>query len=465
MRTDSRAGRLVAALALVVTATSIVVASPVPAGAPATGAAGEFTPVTPARILDTRSGLGQRAPGPVGQNRKIDVQVSGRGEVPATGASAVVLNVTAVSPTAAGYLTVYPAETSRPHISNVSFAAGGVVPNMATVVLGPDGRLSVYNAAGSTHVLVDVVGYYASPDGPTGARFTSVTPYRRFDTRIDWGYVGVRPIGPGDTLRVDLSALDSPVPASGVTAVVLNVTVTAPTESGYLRVTPAGSSSGTSSLNFAPRQTVPNLVTVAVPASGAVDFHNAAGSTHVIADIVGYYGPATGEAGRFVGIVPERAADTRRSAALGPLPGGLVDTVNLGWAGGVPSDVVGAAVLNVTVTEPTEAGYATVFDDGLCHVPGSSNLNFAAGQTVANQVVVGQSVPGDPDSCSPFPELAPAAAVASALGSAHHIIDVFGYFTNASGGRSAIGARGSTDQPPAPGALAQAGTARRGNAR
>jgi hypothetical protein len=78
---------------------------------------------------------------------------------------------------------------------------------------------------------------------------------------------------------------------------------------------------------------------------------------------------------------------------------------------------------------------------------------------------VGQSVPGDPDSCSPFPELAPAAAVATALGSTHHIIDVFGYFTNASGGKSAIGARGSADQPPAPGALAQAGTARRGNGR
>ena len=206
---------------------------------------------------------------------------------------------------------------------------------MATVVLGPDGRLSVYNAAGSTHVLVDVVGYYASPDGPTGARFTSVTPYRRFDTRIDWGYVGRRPIGPGDTLRVDLSALDSPVPASGVAAVVLNVTVTAPTESGYLRVTPAGSSSGTSSLNFAPRQTVPNLVTVAVPASGAVDFHNAAGSTHVIADIVGYYGPATGEAGRFVGIVPERAADTRRSAARARCR--AVSSTRSTWGGRVAS--------------------------------------------------------------------------------------------------------------------------------
>jgi hypothetical protein len=436
-----------AAMALAAAAVSVSGTGVVPAGAQV-DPRGEFTPVTPARILDTRTGLGQSAPGPVGPNQTINVQVSGRGGVPATGASAVVLNVTAVSPTAGGYLTVFPTGASQPAISNINFNPGSVVPNMATVVLGTGGQLSVYNPAGSTHVLFDVVGYYADATGPSGARFTSVDPYRRFDTRNNWGFVGTQPIGPGATLSVDMSALDSPVPSSGVTAVVMNVTVTAPTAAGYLRVTPAGGTSMTSSLNFTPGQTVPNLVTVPVPPSGVVDFFNAAGSTHVIADIVGYYGPAVGEAGRFVGIVPERFFDSRHPL-IGPIPPDSAYIINLGFGGLVPPDTVDAAVLNVTVTEPTAGGFLTVFDDDACEIPFASNLNFSPGQTVANQVVTGlSSVPAGP--CAVFPELAPAAVFYNPVGFTHIVVDVFGYFTNANGIAGPVSARSAAPEVPNP---------------
>jgi hypothetical protein len=435
------AGMALAAAAVSVTGAGGVV----PAGAQPVDPTGEFTPVTPARILDTRSGLGQGAAGAVGPDQTIDVQVSGRGGVPATGASAVVLNVTAVSPTAGGYLTVYPTGAARPTISNVNFAAGAVVPNMATVVLGSGGQLSVYNPAGSTHVLFDVVGYYADATGPSGARFTSVEPFRRFDTRNNWGFVGTEPIGPGGTLSVNVFTAGSPVPSTGVTAVVMNVTVTAPTAAGYLRVTPAGGTSTTSSLNFTPGQTVPNLVTVPVPPSGVVDFYNPAGSTHVIADIVGYYGPAVGEAGRFVGIVPERFFDTRPIAA--PIPPDSAYIVNLGFGGLVPPDTVDAAVLNVTVTEPTAGGFLTVFDDDACTFPFASNLNFTPGQTIANQVVTGLSAPGP---CAVFPELAPAAVFYNPVGFTHIVIDVFGYFTNANGIAGPLSARAAAPDVPSP---------------
>ena len=125
------------------------------------------------------------------------MQVTGEGGVPSSGVSAVVLNVTAVTPTAAGYLTVYPSGTPARTISNLNFSVGQVVPNMTTVALGTDGRLSVYNPNGSTHVLFDVVGFYADGTGPAGHRFTSVGPYRRFDTRNDWGWVGTEPTPSG----------------------------------------------------------------------------------------------------------------------------------------------------------------------------------------------------------------------------------------------------------------------------
>ena len=255
-------GRIVAAVAMAASAIAAAVTGvggPAPAGAQAADPTGEFTPVTPARILDTRSGLGQSAPGAVGPDQTIDVQVSGPGACPRVGVSAVVLNVTAVSPTAGGYLTVYPTGAPRPDDLERELHGRPVVPNMTTVALGAGGALSVYNPAGSTHVLFDVVGFYADATGPAGARFTSVGPFRRFDTRALDG-----PIGAGQTLSVDVFDGGSPVP-TWAAAVVMNVTVTAPTAAGYLRVAPAGSNSTTSSLNFTPGQTVPNLVTVPVP--------------------------------------------------------------------------------------------------------------------------------------------------------------------------------------------------------
>ncbi|HKB31655.1 MAG TPA: hypothetical protein VKD26_12570, partial [Streptosporangiaceae bacterium] len=79
------------------------------------------------------------------------------------------------------------------------------------------------------------------------------------------------------------------VPASGVTAVVMNVTVTGATAAGYLTVYPDGQPrSGTSSLNFVTGETIPNLVIVPV-VDGKVDFYNSAGTVNLVADITGYY--------------------------------------------------------------------------------------------------------------------------------------------------------------------------------
>ena len=150
---------------------------------------GEFTGVTPARILDTRSGNGQPTPGPVGPGSSIDVQVTGRGGVPATGVQAVVLNVTAVTPSASSFLTVWPTGLPRPQVSNLNMVPGQIVPNAVTVGLGDGGRVSVFNSSGATHVIFDVVGYYADETGPTGSRFLSTPPSRLFDTRSGLGGV------------------------------------------------------------------------------------------------------------------------------------------------------------------------------------------------------------------------------------------------------------------------------------
>ena len=197
-------------------------------------------------------------------------------------------------------------------MSNLNVVPGQTVPNAVTVGLGDGGRVSVFNSSGATHVIFDVVGYYADDTGPVGSRFLSTPPSRLFDTRSGLGGVPAAPVGSGSTLTFDVTGQGG-IPSTGVTGVVMNVTVTAPTGGGYITVYPADvGRPDASSLNFMPGQTVPNLVTVRVPASGVVAFFNANGSTHLLADAVGYYTTGVGsEEGRFVALEPGRIFDTR----------------------------------------------------------------------------------------------------------------------------------------------------------
>ena len=80
--------------------------------------------------------------------------------MPATGVSAVVVNVAAASPAAAGYLTVFPSGTTRQETSSLNFQAGQNIPNLVVVPVGADGKISLYNGStGTVHLLADVTGY------------------------------------------------------------------------------------------------------------------------------------------------------------------------------------------------------------------------------------------------------------------------------------------------------------------
>ena len=96
----------------------------------------------------------------VGPNSALDVQATGRGGVPSSGVSAVVINLTATEPTAGSYLTAFPTGSAVPLASNLNFGPGQTVPNLVVVKLASGGKFSVYNAQGNTHVIADVVGWY-----------------------------------------------------------------------------------------------------------------------------------------------------------------------------------------------------------------------------------------------------------------------------------------------------------------
>ena len=223
-----------------------------------------------------------------------------------------------------------------------------------------------------------------------GADYTPVTPDRVLDTRYGTGVAKAGAVPANGTLTLAMPSIDG-VAAAGITAVVLNVTVTEPTEGGVLTVYPgAGTAPGTSNLNFSAGETVPNLVTVPL-SGGEVSFHNTSrGSVQVIADLEGFYGP--GGSG-FAPQSPVRVLDTRygTGAARAPVAGNSGIRLNL--AGKVPTGTT-AVVLNVTVTGPQDGGHLTVYPDSAT-VPNTSNLNFKARETVPNLVIVPLNMTND----------------------------------------------------------------------
>ena len=244
-----------------------------------------FTPVSPVRLMDTRSGTGG-VTGPVAADKSVALQVAGVDGVPSSGVTAVVLNVTVTQPTVGGVLTVYPDGGAVPGVSNLNFGAGETVPNLVIVKLGSDGKVDFYNnSSGTVHILADLAGYYSA----SGSSFTPVSPVRLMDTRNGTGGV-TGPVAADKSVALQVAGVDG-VPSSGVTAVVLNVTVTQPTVGGVLTVYPDGGAvPGVSNLNFGAGETVPNLVIVKLGSDGKVDFYNnSSGTVHILADLAGYY--------------------------------------------------------------------------------------------------------------------------------------------------------------------------------
>jgi hypothetical protein len=128
---------------------------------------GLYEALSPARICDTRptpqSGITDACTtntlGAGANPETITVQVAGNAGVP-TGAAAVVANVTVTNTTAQSYLTVYPAGATQPLASDLNWTAGVTVPNLVIAKLGATGTLNVFNAAGSTDVIIDVTGWF-----------------------------------------------------------------------------------------------------------------------------------------------------------------------------------------------------------------------------------------------------------------------------------------------------------------
>ncbi len=322
----------------------------------------------------------------------LTVPVLGRGGVPGSGVAAVMLNVTAVSPSGPGFLTVFPCGTDVPQASNVNYVAGQVVPNAVLAKVGAGGAVCVFTLA-ATDLVIDVNGY-----ARVGSGTNPVEPARVVETRVgsdlrtvDGLLEGVGVRGAGSVLTVPVLGRGG-VPGSGVAAVMLNVTAVSPSGPGFLTVFPCGTDvPQASNVNYVAGQVVPNAVLAKVGAGGAVCVFTLA-ATDLVIDVNGYATVGSGtnpvEPARVVETRTESGFDTIDGvlAGVGSLGAGTVLTVPVLGRGGVPASGVAAVMLNVTAVGPVAPGFLTVFPCG-APVPPASNVNYLPGQVVPNAVL------------------------------------------------------------------------------
>lgn len=385
---------------------------------------------------DTIDGL-HAGTGRVLDGATLEVQVTGRGGVPASGVGAVALNVTVTAPTASTYLTVWPTGSARPVASNLNVVAGQTRPNMVIAKVGTGGKVSIYNATGTAHVIVDVLGWFPA------AALTSLTPARLLDTRPGGATVDGQQVAAGALPGGGISSLPvlgrGGVPGSGVRAVAVNVTATEATLDTFVTVWPSPQERPlASNLNVRALETAPNMAIVPVGADGRIQLYNEQGRVHLLVDVLAWF-PTSG--GNYTGLTPARLLDTRPGGttvdgqaggggALGP---GATLELTVTGRGGVPASGVGAVALNVTATDPTAETFLTVWPTGTGR-PVASNLNVPARRTVPNMVIAKVGTDGR-------------ISLYNEAGATHVLVDVLGWFATSDGFESLTPARLADTRP------------------
>jgi hypothetical protein len=354
-----------------------------------------IVPIGPSRVLETRSGPGTATDdgeflgvGVRDARSTTELQIAGRAGVPSD-AAAVMLNVTAIDPDAAGHVTVYPCDQPEPTASNLNYEAGTVVPNAVLARLDPLGLVCIFTHA-ATDLVVDVTAYV-----PAGSTLGTLVPARVLETRPGNATVdsqaagaGARPAGSVQTLQV---AGRGNVPPDAVAAM-LNVTAVLPDRAGHATVYPCDQPAPTASnLNYVAGQVIANAVLARLDPQGRVCIYTHA-ATHLVVDVNGFVEPGS----RIGTLVPARLLETRTDASsttvdgrqqrVGRIGPDATSVVRIIGRGEVPSGAT-LAVLNVTAVLPDRAGHISAYPCD--EVPNSSNLNYSPGQVVANLVVVG----------------------------------------------------------------------------
>ena len=188
-----------------------------------------------------------------------------------------------------GYAVAFPCGSPVPLASNVNFATGGTVASLVVAQVGDGGQVCVYTSNGAD-LVIDIDGYFAKTT--IDSTFSTVTPARLVDTRIggatvDGASAGRGRLKAGDGIQLSINGRGGV--SDGASSVVINITAVKAGAPGFLSVWPCNSvNPHTSTLNFAPGETVANAVFVGTGPGDVLCIRTSA-ATDLIVDVSGYY--------------------------------------------------------------------------------------------------------------------------------------------------------------------------------
>jgi hypothetical protein len=297
----------------------------------------------------------------------------GAAGVPA-GVTALVANVTASEASAPGFVSVVPTGAPPTVASNLNLeAAGQTIANLVIVPVAADGTVTLYSQSG-THLIVDVIGYFTGATGSPSINglFVPALPLRILDTRDPGRLATYGPIPPGGTIEVAPGAYGG-LPAVGVGAEMLNVTITESVRAGYAQVYPTGAgvpgSSSTVNVDAAgatrANATITGVTETGGPGPSFSVFDYAGG--HLVADYAGYFTTAS----------PASVLDGLEIApASSPVPYNRAE-----WGDWTDGDLNCRDTRTEILIEQALAGTLTLSPDG-CTVTGGQWVDPYTGQTV-----------------------------------------------------------------------------------
>ncbi len=343
-----------------------------------------FVPVTPCRVADTRNPNGPFG-GPImpgGTSRDFVIPSSACG-IPVT-AQAYSLNVSVIPAVALSFLTIWPGGQNRPVASLLNSFDGRVKANAAIVPAGVAGAVSVF-VTDTSHVFVDINGYFVPATDPSALAFYPIVPCRISDTRDALGILGGPSLVGGQSRTIPvLSAAGCAIPTSA-RAYALNFTVVPSGPLSFLSTWPTGQARPlVSTLNIPTGTITANAAMVPAGNGGSIDVY-VTDNAHLVIDINGYFAPPVPGGLSLYTVAPCRVFDTRFPPPA-PAIVGLTDVNITNGTCGIPS-VAKAFVLNATVIPTATLGYLSLWPQGQAQ-PLVSTLNAGDGTLTSNMALV-----------------------------------------------------------------------------
>ena len=387
-----------------------------------------YVPVTPVRIMDTRTAsLDDGTLGPVAAYSTTSLPIDGNNTngagLPSSGITAVDISVTSAAETSAGFISVYPGDTPQPLTSTVNYASNGNSFTNGTIVpVGADGAVNLYNASpGTAQLIVDLDGYFTTNTAATGA---SSYVALKTPTRI----ASKATIGAGASVAETIAGLTvsgvtvpsgPTVPSgsvtipSGVTAIAANLTaINTANQTGHMNAYRDGDAcacDGITNLTYGPDASQAAMALIPVGADGKIEIYNySAAAITFDLDLSGYFTAGSG-AQLYHPLDSTRIIDTRQTSALA-----AGQTMNVTLPDNIPADNP-VLVANITETGSTTFGDLSAYPEADA-LPGTSSVNWGTGLIVPNLALV------DTHSDNSFN------IVNQSNGSCNVVVDTNGYF-------------------------------------